>query len=110
MTEDLTKLPNRLYHVELPPQHVSAWQEKMDKDFGAYGKFFKSRDECDYFTMLPLNTEQRHKLLLVMKEERDFEQELSTCKGRPDANAVHRAKCISCVMKYPPHQLEKVCV
>lgn len=67
---DLTKLPNAVYHVDPTPETVDGWQEKLDKDYLTYGRFFISREECDIFTMLPLNDEQRIILLLKMGEER----------------------------------------
>ena len=63
---DLSKHPSAIYHVELPPETTSEWQDKMEKGYQTYGKFFKNREECDYFSMLPLDKKQRVMLLEQM--------------------------------------------
>lgn len=107
---DLTKLNNSLYHVELPPETIGGWQEKMDAEFSRYGKMFKNREECDYFSMLPLNEEQRMAILDVMMEESKFAKELRYCSGEANKSRDHRSRCIHCVLKFPPNRNEKVCL
>lgn len=67
--EELSELP--IYKHDIPPDTIKGWEERNDRGWMNYGRFFKSRDECDLFTMLPLNDEQRKSLLCTMLKEKE---------------------------------------
>lgn len=95
----------RIYQVDPCPETPEKWKEKQAKEFEIYGKFFKNREEFEYFVMLPLSDEQRVELLLVMKKERDFNQKLENCRGEMQSeeyNTEHRKYCLECCTSHRP--------
>jgi len=72
------------------------------KDYAMYAQYFKNKEECEYFLMLPLDREGRKKLLLKLAEERQKQIALERCEGDRFADAEHRKLCIPCCLLYKP--------
>ena len=99
---DSLLLKKRIYQVEVPPETISGWTEKQDKEFEIYGRFFVNRSEFEYFAMLPLTDEQRLKILGVLKRESDFRDELRYCTGKIGSGKGHRLLCTKCCITERP--------
>ena len=54
------------------PSTTQEWQDKLDQGWQNYGHLFRNRNECELFTMLPLNDTQRFELLKKMIDEKKY--------------------------------------
>lgn len=69
---ELLELP--IYKIELPSANLAEATDRLDKGWRTYGHLFRNREECELFTMLPLNPEQRAQLLKTMLDEIEQKQ------------------------------------
>lgn len=92
----------RIYNVDVPPETIEAWEDKLDKDKRAYERYFKNARELEFFCMLPLDNSQRTSLLKTLADAREEELRVSRCKGEPGNCRAHRLLCMSCVLRHRP--------
>lgn len=86
----------RIYQVAAPPETIAAWEKHLDQERTRWGRFFKTNEEFEFFTMLPLNDGQRKTVLQALIEERNFEDDLKACTGKKKSSSEHRKRCIAC--------------
>jgi hypothetical protein len=95
-----------IWRADVPPETTEEWDAQLKKGREQYGRYFKSDAECDLFNMLPISrTEDIRRLLMTMKGEQEFQQELDTCEGAHDSSPEHRLHCLSCVLTRPPTEI-----
>ena len=60
---------NRVY---VPLESLADIQAQLDFEIAKYGHFFKTRDDAEYFAMLPLQQDQKQRILKrALEIERD---------------------------------------
>ena len=66
----------RIHVVELPPDDVKGVELQAREVYNEYRHLFKSYEEAEYFSMLPLSVKQRSHVLAraVALNERDTEE------------------------------------
>jgi hypothetical protein len=99
---DTLCLKKRLYQVDAPEESVDNIQEKLEKGRSTWGRFFKNNEEFEFFWMLPLNDEQKGKLIAAMYEEKQQLNDILQCKGSEGKSTYHRQRCVECCVTHRP--------
>jgi hypothetical protein len=91
-------LKKRIYQVQAPPETLEGWEDELQRLRGKWGQFFKNNEEFEYFVMLPLTDEQRHKVIRDVGAEARFKKEIRECTGKKNSSPEHRKYCLSCCL------------
>lgn len=91
-----------VYKVPVPTETLEEWNKQKARGLAKYGSLFRDEEEFEFFWMLPLNEEQRLKLLRSLSDERRLQLEVEICTGGVDSSAAHRDLCIKCCVTNRP--------
>jgi len=69
---DAELVSDRVVKATLPPDSMEKVEEELTMLYNKYGSLFSSREQCDYFHMLPLDKEAR---VSVMRRAWQLENE-----------------------------------
>jgi hypothetical protein len=92
----------RVWCVEPLADTLDEQQACLERQMERYRHRFVSDEECRLFAMLPLDENQRERLLQALGEEANFRAEIENCRGDPGSPGTHRSYCLSCCELYKP--------
>lgn len=92
----------RLWQVDVPPETLDQWNEKLKFERQKWGKYFSDPYQCDLFSMLPVNDKQRTWILTNMIKASKLRDEVRACHGEKNTSKEHREQCLDCVAKFRP--------
>ena len=101
MEQLLLKKP--IYQHDVPLDPPLAWEEDTALAFTTWGKFFKNKEEFEYFWMLPISQSQREQLIKALWEEKCRRIEVLSCEGKEGMSVDHRQECFDCCLRFKPH-------
>ena len=96
----LVKKP--IYQHDAPLDTPQQWEEETAQAFTTWGKFFKNKEEFEFFWMLPIDQKQREQLIRDLWEEKCRRLEIMSCQGKEGSTPEHRADCFECCVLYKP--------
>ena len=67
--------------VQVPRETLAEIRSQLEFEIAKYGHSFRTREDAEYFAMLPLQAEQKQ---CVLKRARDFEREARGLLVRPE--------------------------
>ena len=100
----LVKKKNKQLWADQNPgeDSIKMIEKRMEEAFSKFGKHFKNKEEFEFFWMLPLNDENRFKLLRNLWEEKKFKDEVESCEGVENSTPEHRKLRLECCTKIRP--------
>ena len=66
---DDENISQRVLDAEMQPETFAESAFAMKKFKDTYGKYFKTEEDCELFSMLPLNREAKHRVLMDVLNE-----------------------------------------
>ena len=78
------------------------YTKSRDRGYATWGKYFHSEEEFEYFWMLPLDLDQRLRLVGILIKERERMDAIVRCTGVSVSSPDHRALCIECCVSHRP--------
>lgn len=68
-TEEDPPISEAVVNAELPPQSIEETEQYQNSIYTRFGELFKSREDSDYFCMLPISNKQRLAVLKTIQKK-----------------------------------------